>query len=75
VYEFEFDHEEFVLEVSGTWTGGAVGLDAVMIDDSGVTTSTVATNDIRVGRIMERETINGSAGQWIRIGVFSTAAF
>jgi len=35
----------------------------------------VATNDIRVGRIMERETINGSAGQWIRIGVFSTAAF
>jgi hypothetical protein len=46
-----------------------------MIDDSGVTTSTVATNDIRVGRIMERETINGSAGQWIRIGVFSTAAF
>lgn len=75
VYEFEFDHEEFVLEVSGTWTGAAVGLDAVMIDDSGVTTAAVATNDIRVGRIMERETINGAAGQWIRIGVFSTAAF
>jgi hypothetical protein len=75
VYEFEFDHEEWILEVSGTWTGAAVGLDAVMIDDSGSTTAAVAANDIRIGRIMERETIAGAAGQWVRIGVFSTAAF
>ena len=73
---FEFGHQEFLLEVSGAWTGGALGLDACVADDSGVTTALVAVNDIRIGRITQRETINGAVGQWVFIATTNaTAAF
>jgi len=74
VLEFEFGHQEFVLQVSGTWTGAALGMDGVMVDDSGVTTATIATNDVRVGRVVELQTINGAAGAWIEIARFGLAA-
>jgi hypothetical protein len=72
--EFEFGHQEFVLQVSGAWSGAALGMDGCMIDDSGVTTATIATNDVRVGRVVELQTINGAAGAWIEIARFGLAA-
>lgn len=72
--EFEFGHQEWVLEVSGSFSGASVGLDGCMIDDSGIATAAVATNDIRIGRITERETIGGAAGAWVEIARHGLAA-
>lgn len=72
--EFEFDGEEFFAEGAGTFAGSMVGLDASMLDDSSVQTAAEGTNDIRVGRITERETIEGVAGSWVHIARHGLAA-
>lgn len=55
-----YDHFLSLPIISGTWaTGAAVGLDACMIDDNGVTNGATATNDVRIGRCIRRETVLG----------------
>lgn len=71
VVEYECGHTEWLPIISGTFGGTVVGLDACIAEDGGITTGTAATNDVRLGRIEALETINGTAGAWVAIGVFS----
>ena len=60
----EYGHLEWFPIGSGTFSA-AVGLDACVLDNRSITTGTVATNDVRMGRIAELETIAGVAGAWV----------
>jgi hypothetical protein len=71
VISYEHGHTEWFPILGGTFGGTVVGLDACIFDDGGITTGTAATNDVRLGRIEALETINGTAGAWVAVGVFS----
>ena len=72
VLECEAGHEEWFPIGSGTFNGTVTQLDACALDNASLTTGTVAANDIRLGRIVELQTINGVAGAWIQVGVPSS---
>jgi hypothetical protein len=71
--EFEFGHEEWFPD-DATVANASIGLDACILNDQDATISATATNDIRFGRIVERETYKGQAGVWVQVGIFGTAA-
>lgn len=71
VISYECGQTEWFPILGGTFGGTVVGLDACIFDDGGITTGTAATNDVRLGRIEALETINGTAGAWVAVGVFS----
>lgn len=71
--EFEYGHEEWFPDDSNV-AAASIGNDGTILDDQTVSVSGTTTNDIRIGKIMERETYKGQAGVWIRIGVHGVAA-
>jgi len=74
-FNVEVGHEEwFPLGGSTAFDGADLMLDACVFDTGSVATGGETTNDVRVGRIVQLETINGVAGVWVHVGVFGTAA-
>jgi hypothetical protein len=71
--KFEWGQLEWFAH-DGNISNASIGLDAVILDDGTITNAATATNDVRIGRIHELETIDGTAGAWVHVGVFSTAA-
>lgn len=71
--EFEFGHEEWVAD-DGNVAAASIGLDATILDSGTASVAATTTNDIRMGRITERETVKGQAGVWVAVADFSTAA-
>jgi hypothetical protein len=69
--ELEWGHEEWfeLLDLAA----GDEGLNCVVSDDSVVTDTAAATNDVLVGKIVELETINGTAGAWVALGIEANA--
>mgnify|MGYP006935476830 CR=1 FL=1 len=45
-----------------------IGAAAVVTDDAVVTDAGAGTNDVKVGRIVAVETIDGTAGCWVEVG-------
>lgn len=70
--EFEWGHEEWFPD-DGNIAAASIGLDATILDDQTASNLATTTNDIRMGRIIERETYKGQAGVWVQVGVFGTA--
>jgi len=64
----ESGQEEWFPIGSGTFAGTVVGLDACILNNRQITTGTVATNDVRLGEIIELETFNAVAGAWVHVG-------
>lgn len=76
VTTYRFGHTMALPIISGTWaTGAAYGLDACMIDDNGVTNGATATNDIRIGRVVRRETIRGTDCMHVEIARHGLSAY
>lgn len=71
--KYEWGHEEWFPH-DGALANASIGLDACVLDDATLTNAGTAVNDIRVGKIVELETIDGVAGAWVVVGVFGTAA-
>lgn len=71
--EFEFGHEEWFPD-DGSIAAASIGLDATVLDDQTASVAATTTNDVRMGRVIERETYKGTAGVWVQVGVFGTAA-
>jgi hypothetical protein len=69
--ELEWGHEEWfeLLDLAA----GDEGLNCVVSDDSVVTDTAAATNDVLVGTIVELETINGTAGAWVALRIEANA--
>lgn len=73
---YRYAHIMALPVISGTWaTGAAYGLDACMIDDNGVTNGTTATNDVRIGRVVRRETIRGVDCMHVEIARHGLSAY
>jgi hypothetical protein len=66
--EFEFGHEEFVAGAAAT--AADIGAMVMVADNGAYTDATTATNDVKIGLLMELATVRSVAGGWIRIGVF-----
>jgi hypothetical protein len=71
--EFEFGHEEWFPD-DGNIAAASIGLDATILDDQTASVAATTTNDIRMGRVIERETYKGQAGVWVQVGIYGTAA-
>lgn len=71
--EYEFGHEEWFPD-DGNVAAASIGADATILDDQTASVSGTTANDIRMGRIIERETYKGQAGVWVQVGIFGTAA-
>jgi hypothetical protein len=70
--EFEYGHEEFLTNDTEVVNAG-IGLDAVILDDATVTNLDTATNDVRLGRITQLQTVDGVSGVWVNVTNFGTA--
>lgn len=71
--EFEWGHEEWFPDDTNV-AAASIGNDGTILDDQTVSVSGTTTNDIRIGRIIERETYKGTAGVWIQVGIHGVAA-
>jgi hypothetical protein len=71
--QLERGHQEWIAQ-DGNITIAMIGKDASILDSGTLTNAATATNDIRVGRICELETINGVAGCWVAVGVHGLTA-
>ena len=68
--EMERGHQEWFAH-DGNLGAGDEGKNAIILDDQTLTNAATATNDVPAGEIVEFETINGTAGCWIKVGVFA----
>lgn len=68
--KIEYDHEEW-FATTGTFTKASIGANVCISDDQTLATAAVATNDVLVGILVQLETINGTAGAWVRVGDFA----
>jgi hypothetical protein len=66
---FEYGHEEWFAS-TGTFTKTSIGANVVIADDQTLCTAAVGTNDVAVGLLVQLETVNGTAGGWVRIAEF-----
>lgn len=64
----ESGQEEWFPIGSGIYDGTIVGLPACILDNRLITTLLVATNDVKLGEVLELETFNGVAGAWVHVG-------
>lgn len=67
--ELEWGHSEWFPQ-SGL-AAAQEGKNAVIGDDNTLTDAAAATNDVPCGMIEELETIDGTAGAWITVGVYA----
>lgn len=67
--EFEFGHEEWFPD-DGTVVNGTIGVNGTILDDQTVSIAATTTNDVNLGRVIERETYKGQAGVWVQVGIF-----
>ena len=68
--DIEYGHEEWFAS-TGTFTKASIGANVVIADDQTVQTAAVGTNDVAVGMLVQLETINGTAGAWVRVAEFA----
>jgi hypothetical protein len=72
--EYEYGHEVWFPIAAGSaaaFDGTIVGRDACITDDEFIGAASVLTNDVRLGRVVERETRNGVAGAWVSVCNFA----
>jgi hypothetical protein len=74
VVTFESGHEEWIATGAGTIGAASVGLDACVHSDGGIQDAASSTYRVRVGRITQLDTINGTAGAWVQIRANATSA-
>ena len=67
--KLEWGHSEWFPQ-SGL-AAGQEAKDAVISDDQTLTDAAAASNDVPAGAIEEFETIDGTAGVWITVGVYT----
>lgn len=68
--DVEYGHEEWFPKESAV-TAADLGANLVIYDDNSLTDAGAATNDVSVGQAVQLETINGTAGVWIRVRQFA----
>ena len=66
----EYGHEEWFAS-TGTFTKASIGVGVCIADDQTIATAGVATNDVVLGILVQLETINGTAGGWVRVCEFA----
>ncbi len=66
----EYGHEEWFAS-TGTFTKASIGANVCIADDQTIETAAAATNDVAVGILVQLETINGTAGGWVRVAEFA----
>lgn len=65
----EWGHEEWFPVAASSIVTGDEGTDAVVADDQTLGEVADESNDVIVGKIVELETINGTAGAWVVVGL------
>lgn len=68
--KIEYGHEEWFAS-TGTFTKASIGANVVIADDQTISTAAVGTNDVALGILVQLETINGTAGGWVRVCEFA----
>jgi hypothetical protein len=66
----EYGHEEW-FPSTGTFTKASIGANVMIADDTTINTATASTNDVPIGILVQLETINGTAGGWVRVCEFA----
>lgn len=62
--KFEYGHEEWF---ASALTKTSIGVNGTILDDATVSVAATTTNDVVCGEIVEAETINGTAGVWLKV--------
>ena len=68
---FEWGHQEWFPTAATSIAAGDEGKNAVIGDDNTLSEAADESNDVLAGVIVELETIQGTAGAWIVVGVFA----
>lgn len=68
--DIEYGHEEW-FEKAGAVTVADIGANLVIADDATITDAGAGANDVLVGQGVQLETINGTAGVWLRVRQFA----
>lgn len=68
--KIQYGHEEWFAS-TGTFTKASIGVNVTISDDQTVALAATTTNDVLLGMLVQLETINGTAGAWIRVGEFA----
>lgn len=68
--DIEYGHEEWFAS-TGTFTKASIGANVCIADDQTIETAAAATNDVLFGLLVQLETINGTAGGWVRVCEFA----
>ena len=68
--KIEYGHEEW-FATTGTFTKASIGANCTISDDQTIALAATTTNDVALGMIVQLETINGTAGAWIRVCEFA----
>jgi hypothetical protein len=68
--DIEYGHEEW-FPSAGTFTKASVGENVAVADDTTINTQLASSNDVLLGRLVQLETVNGTAGGWVRICEFA----
>lgn len=68
--DLEYGHEEWFAS-TGTFTKASIGANVCIADDQTIETAAAATNDVALGILVQLETIEGTAGGWVRVCEFA----
>lgn len=68
--EYEYGHEEWFAKNAAV-TVADIGANLVINDDGTITDAGDGTNDVVVGIGVDIETIDGTAGVWVRVGEYA----
>ena len=68
--KIEYGHEEWFAS-TGTFTKASIGANVMIADDQTINTALASTNDVALGILVQLETINGTAGGWVRVCEFA----
>lgn len=68
--DLEYGHEEWFAS-TGTFTKASIGVNVTISDDQTVALAATTTNDVPIGMLVQLETIDGTAGAWIRVAEFA----
>lgn len=67
--KIEYGHEEW-FAVSSI-TKASIGVNVTIVDDQTIGLAAATTNDVALGILVQLETINGTAGGWVRVCEFA----
>lgn len=67
--KIEYGHEEW-FAVSSV-TKASIGVNVTIVDDQTIGLAAATTNDVALGILVQLETINGTAGGWVRVCEFA----